>query len=383
MIGTRGPFPTYFNYMNAMTDFGANNCHADGSTDDSAHLNANIATAIAAGKTLYLPAGTYYLNNMLTPRSNMVMTGAGDTTILYMPDAATDYIHFYWSQNTTDVHIGSMFLDSDLHCSVSPVYGFVFWPGATSLRTTLSDITVDHLHTGVKTSEYSAGAIQHYNITCTNWKTPVGTASGIRQGWLCNGLDGLTVQNANIYAGDTEVRVSDKTHMFYLSTDVNNVLVEDCEFTLEYQMGVSISLYGAVEASRGSDFIFRRINMGNNNRITQTLGVVGAYTNVLFEDITDNGPENRGAVPHFQFYGDSLVNVKVKDCIFEQGYMGHSLVDAGGGPTYIENVTHTYCESQMGNPHPGLLDQGTVPPLHHNVAVGSGASTTLWSGDDY
>lgn len=59
IINTPGtPLPSYYN---AMTDgLSSNRCHNDGVQDDSAHIVAQANAAHAAGKTLYLPAGTGY-----------------------------------------------------------------------------------------------------------------------------------------------------------------------------------------------------------------------------------------------------------------------------------------------------------------------------------
>lgn len=62
-------------YYNAM-DSG---CHNDGSTDDTAHLNAAAAAAKAAGKDLYLPQGSgYYISSQYwTPPSGLRIFGDG------------------------------------------------------------------------------------------------------------------------------------------------------------------------------------------------------------------------------------------------------------------------------------------------------------------
>jgi len=65
-------------------DYGA---HADGTTNDTDHIQACIDAAVAAGRRVYIPAATYLLevaasNYALLLPSNLYMYGAGATTIL-------------------------------------------------------------------------------------------------------------------------------------------------------------------------------------------------------------------------------------------------------------------------------------------------------------
>ena len=76
--------------LNAMTDFGANNCHGDGVTDDRAHIDANMSTAIAAGKRLYFPPATYLIADAVTLQSGASLLGIPGQSIFYQPTPAGD-----------------------------------------------------------------------------------------------------------------------------------------------------------------------------------------------------------------------------------------------------------------------------------------------------
>jgi len=80
--------------LNAMTDLGLNNCIGNGSTDDRAHIIAGMDAAVAQGKRLFFPTGTYLISSFITLSStynNLYMYGDGATSSVFKmanPDPA-------------------------------------------------------------------------------------------------------------------------------------------------------------------------------------------------------------------------------------------------------------------------------------------------------
>jgi hypothetical protein len=126
--------------LNAMTDLGANNCHGDGATDDSAHLAAGMDAAVAAGKRLYVPAGTYRLTSHVDIPAALYMYGDGATTI-FAPEASYCF-HLENAANGVTLHnfkIDGNYVGSEMGIASDD-------SEATATTLTLSNLTIQDMH---------------------------------------------------------------------------------------------------------------------------------------------------------------------------------------------------------------------------------------------
>ena len=105
VAGYSPPLSNYLNVKDAPYSAYGDNVH-----DDAGAIGDCMAAAAAAGKDVYIPAGTYLLETQLQPPSHSCIRGAGvDTTILH----ATYYYGFQIINAYHNITISDMTIDGD------------------------------------------------------------------------------------------------------------------------------------------------------------------------------------------------------------------------------------------------------------------------------
>jgi len=206
--------------LNAMTDLGANNCHNDGSSDDTLHLEAGVAAAVAAGKRLYLPAGTgYALASQFDLISNLYMYGDGVGTVL-LP-AATYGLRLDGLSNVT---LRDFKLDGNYSTSQ---FGIIMGAGHVT-NITMTGLTIqDFLDSGIYGNCLASG-IQISGCTLTNIRD-----FGIHFQHEHDPIFGLLGANGLVISDTTVIGIPGSAgqgppHAIYVKVGAN-VTLSDCE----------------------------------------------------------------------------------------------------------------------------------------------------------
>jgi hypothetical protein len=193
-------------------DFGA---VGDGTTDDTAAIQAAIDAAVLYGKRLHIPAGVYLLTGELLARSNSYIYGDGiGRTVLKLDDTVdwrTNVITIGGSgvsDGVTDVYVGDMTLDSNWPVrSVSAVEGSGTYSGSGLLIQSSDKVTVERVRV--------IGAYRHgIDITGNAY-----TSGGSPIGYVTRPSSNVTLRDCEVEgAGDDNIT----THQS------RNILIDGC-----------------------------------------------------------------------------------------------------------------------------------------------------------
>lgn len=123
-------------------DFGA---VGDGTTDDSAAINA----AIASNRNIYFPAGTYFIASSIqvASKSNVVLQGAGvDVAIIKCSSSATFTVPALDITSSTTVSVNGLTVDSNSNSSLNSLAVVRF---VSCTDTVFSDSKILHSYVGL------------------------------------------------------------------------------------------------------------------------------------------------------------------------------------------------------------------------------------------
>lgn len=134
--------PSKINPVVSVKDFGA---VGDGSTDDSAAINA----AIASNRNIYFPAGTYFIASSIqvASKSNVVLQGAGvDVAIIKCSPSATFTVPALDITSSTTVSVNNLTVDSNSNSSLNSLAVVRF---VSCTDTVFSDSKILHSYVGL------------------------------------------------------------------------------------------------------------------------------------------------------------------------------------------------------------------------------------------
>lgn len=199
--------PSKINQIVSVTDFGA---VGDGTTDDSAAINA----AIASNRNIYFPAGTYLIASSVrvVSKSNVVLQGAGvDVAIIKCSPSATFTLPALDIRTSTNVYVNGLTLDSNSNASLGSVtnnLSIVFFLACTD--TAFSDSKILHSYVGVAINSCTRFRIErnylrkdaiattrNYNINCSS-NVSVSSQGEINDNFCLNSGSGFIGAEINI-----------------------------------------------------------------------------------------------------------------------------------------------------------------------------------------
>jgi polygalacturonase len=246
-------------------DYGAK---GDGVTADQGAFQTAMLAGIAAGKPVYVPAGTYRFTASLTLRDNACFVGAGvDATIIY---GTQDFGFMMIGIDKTNVSISHMGFkgirwDAD-------VYG-LFISGCNGVN--LTDLLFENLEYGLKTGSGNVGiAYTVSDIRAVMCVTPM-YLSHINGGTFTN-LNLNAVSNAVLKAAGAS---ANQYHGIYLERGCTNLTFDN--LTITGGGGYCLQIYLSGGTSSGIVF--------NNTTLDARDGRYPLVIGNGYSDITFNG----------------------------------------------------------------------------------------------
>jgi len=178
----------------SVTSYGAT---PNDSTDDLTAFNACVNAAVAAGKSVYIPAGNFNLGGMWTIKANNItVTGAGmwHTNIQFTsPNAASGGISF---RITGTVDFGNMYINSMLRTRYGQMAIYKCFMDNFGTNSRIHDFWEEHFECGFWVGDYAhTPAIAADNLLIENGRIRNNLADGVN---FCQGTKNSTVLNCNV-----------------------------------------------------------------------------------------------------------------------------------------------------------------------------------------
>ncbi len=258
---TAPPTPSSSATLN-VRDYGAK---ADGVTNDSAAIQKCMDAAAAAGKTAYLPAGTYAVSSSIYPPSNLVVQGDGPTqTVLAMP-ARSSLTWIFNIEGRSNITIRDLGFRSAAYTDNA---GAV-WAGSNQ-GLTLENIRLTNLFWGIKTGNASAIG--------TNYRfSGIVSVNCLRPMYLSD-INGGVFTDWDIDAVGRQETQSNQTHGIYIERNATNLSFTNTLF--RRGSGYGIHIYGGTGSH---DITF------NNLTVDAREGSRAIYLSHDYDRITING----------------------------------------------------------------------------------------------
>ena len=332
-------------------DYGAK---GDGTTDDRDALQTCVNAAAAAGKGVYVPAGTYRMltsgNIGLMIPSNVTITGAGATSVLQLFDAGIDARSalLYLPNGTANVSISNLKLTGTVTPGASypsqyPSVQLMTVRGTTNLSVT--NVTFDKGEYALKTiydGQYSNDLVFS---NCT-------TLDGVMNPFFVMYTNGITVQNCTIAAA-TVGQVSGRwPHHFYVTTNTSNMLVSNCTLIGGQHLAITIG-------PSGDNLLFQNIVFRD---VVAAMHVGDNTGSVTFDGIT--GSSTRYWSSYYWILFDNSNNVTLRDFQItgqagKNSYLVYSL--GAGSNNLVQSGTMTNSVYLDKSPAGCLLSGGSAP----------------------
>lgn len=303
----------------SVTDFGA--VAGDGQ-DDLAAFNSAVAAAVAGGKTLYIPAGTFNLSSMWVIGSvnnminNITITGAGywHTNLQFTnPNAAGGGISFR-VQGKLD--FSNLYMNSNLRSryNQNAIYkGLMDNFGNNSV---IHEVWIEHFECGMWVGDYArTPAIFANNLLVENSRIRNNLADGIN---FSQGTSNSTVRNTNVRNNGDDGLAVWPSNTFGAPDAVNN--------TFSYNTIENNWRAGGIGIFGGSG------HKADHNYIIDTVGGSGIRLNTTFPGAHFNN--NTGMV----FSDTTIINSGTSQDLYN-GERGAIDLEASSDP--IKNITFT------------------------------------------
>ena len=303
----------------SVTDYGA--VASDGQ-DDLAAFNSAVTAAVAGGKSLYIPAGTFNLSSMweIGSVSNMInnitITGAGywHTNLQFTnPNAAGGGVSF---RVLGKLDFSSVYMNSNLRSryNQNAIYkGFMDNFGNNSI---IHDVWVEHFECGMWVGDYArTPAIFASNLLVENSRIRNNLADGIN---FSQGTSNSTVRNTNVRNNGDDGLAVWPSNTFGAPDGVNN--------TFSYNTIENNWRAGGIAFFGGSG------HKADHNYIIDTVGGSGIRLNTTFPGAHFNN--NTGIL----FSDTTIINSGTSRDLYD-GERGAIDLEASSDP--IKNVTFT------------------------------------------
>ncbi|WNS45355.1 discoidin domain-containing protein [Paenibacillus sp. MMS20-IR301] len=303
----------------SVTDYGA--VAGDGQ-DDLAAFNSAVTAAVAGGKTLYIPAGTFNLSSMwvIGSVSNMInnftVTGAGywHTNLQFTnPNAAGGGISL---RILGKLDFSNVYMNSNLRSryNQNAIYkGFMDNFGNNSI---IHDVWVEHFECGMWVGDYAhTPAIYANNLLVENSRIRNNLADGIN---YSQGTSNSTIRNTNVRNNGDDGLAVWPSNTFGAPDGVNN--------TFSYNTIENNWRAGGIAFFGGSG------HKADHNYIIDTVGGSGIRLNTTFPGAHFNN--NTGIL----FSDTTIINSGTSRDLYD-GERGAIDLEASSDP--IKNVTFT------------------------------------------
>ena len=178
----------------SVTDYGA---VPNDNNDDLAAFNACVNAAATAGKSVYIPEGTFNLGGMWTINANNItITGAGMwyTNIQFTsPNAASGGISF---RVTGSVDFSNVYLNSMLRSRYNQQAIYKCFMDDFGTNSKIHDFWEEHFECGFWVADYAHNPVTVADgLTISNGRVRNNLADGVN---FCQGTKNSTVQNCSV-----------------------------------------------------------------------------------------------------------------------------------------------------------------------------------------
>ncbi|MGF7144550.1 subtilase family serine protease [Anaerotaenia torta] len=167
------------------------------STDDLAAFNSCVSAAAAAGKSVYIPEGTFHLGNMWVIRAdNITITGAGmwHTNLQFTsPNASSGGISL---RITGTIDFGNVYINSRLRSRYGQNAIYKCFMDNFGTNSRIHDFWEEHFECGFWVGDYAhTPAIPADNLLIENGRIRNNLADGVN---FCQGTKNSTVRNCSV-----------------------------------------------------------------------------------------------------------------------------------------------------------------------------------------
>lgn len=356
--------------LNVKRDFGA---AGDGTTDDSVAFQTALTAAAAAGKVVYVPAGTYVLASGVTAAIGTFIRGAG-TEATKLLVTGTNGIVFTGLTTFAASGIG----DLSIHRTGTGGYGVKFdgvWVRKNTFRAeNLQFRGSDGLSISAHYFDKYIWILNSYGTVCHNihiWgnfnpnNNPVGQGQSV--GIFCDG-DATGVNNGislnfnqcNLSSCYTGIFFDDGTEGFW----INGSEMVGCHIGVD--VGAGNTDPGGWIIGMHANCTHRGVRM--NHRVGTVIGNLSAYRS---DDFYNNGVEDWAGI---ELLTCVRVNISNYDCAPQQD-----------GVTTTTGITMTSCQGVTVNggtlrdPATGLNTSACNDVLYSNIIFNGSAGPTITS----
>lgn len=224
----------------SIIDYGA---VADDGKDDYAAITACIAAANADGMDVYIPEGTYHINQIWSlSAKDMMITGAGIwyTNIQFTnPNQQSGGIDGADNGKTENIEFCNMYINSNLRSRYEEKAIYKCFMGTYGGESYIHDIWEEHFECGFWIADYNGSVDYSDNLKIANCRIRNNFADGVN---FCQGTSNAVVYNCSVRNnGDDGLAVWNNDYLAAKDT-TNNVF---CYNTIEFAWRAgAIAVYG-------------------------------------------------------------------------------------------------------------------------------------------
>jgi polygalacturonase len=340
-------------------DYGAK---GDGATDDRQAIQNTINAAAAAGKEVYFSAGTYRMipsgGRALIIPSNVTLRGEGAASVLEIYDAGTDARHAgLYINGKSNITIKDLKLTGTVTAGTSypsqypSVQAITIDAGVGGL--TVRGVTFDKCEYAVKFQDYTGASSSNVVFdSCT-------TLSSVMNPFFTSHVNGLTVMNCSLAAATVGQQAGRWPHHFYITTNTNNMLVQNCTLTGGQHWSVTIG------PSCG-DIVFNTVTL---SEVAVGLHISDNTGSVLFDRITGTSSRYWFDEGWLAVWGANNVTLRNFDFTAVSGnadYLVYS--NSAGSNVFLQNGIIRNSAGLTWSPKGCSLSSGHAP-VYNNVIV--------------
>jgi len=185
----------------SVTSYGAT---PDDATDDLVAFNSCVNAAVAAGKSVYIPAGKFNLNNMWvigsvsSPISNLTITGAGmwHTNIQFTSSQAASGGISFRMTSTGTMDFSNVYINSTLRSRWNQQAIYKCFMDNFGKNSKIHDFWEEHFECGFWVGDYAhTPAVPADNLLIENGRIRNNLADGVN---FCQGTKNSTVRNCSV-----------------------------------------------------------------------------------------------------------------------------------------------------------------------------------------
>jgi hypothetical protein len=334
-------------------DFGA---VGDGTTDDTAAIQAAINSGIANDKAVFIPAGTYILAGVLTGGANLRLFGEGvGLTILQKKTTTTGHIlDFYGTTNKSNIEISHIeFQVNNIDSGIWAEYVTNFYIHDCAF----SDIPYWGVVVGAQ--DGSDATIRNDNVLIERC-----TFTNITQtyeGVLIFNAQDVTIRDCRFVTGSLSIGIG-------MYQNINRITVDNCYFNIHIGLYYSVSC-NDITIINSKFYACSGGVQGANQSDNGTFGAVAVQNLILNNNIFNECTGVACTV-------GAAYDVTISNCLFFKGKQQALVFNSGFSPINQnpKNISVVGCTFRNN----GTLFNGVVTAYACALYIGTAQSSSIY-----